>query len=236
MKKKTKLNLVELIIAVVFIAAAASAQIVRCDAEGNRINAAGHKINQYNVECEPDCFYTTEYFRFTLNWQGAAMKNDKLEHARKQSVVVLRMRTDNGVKTARWLYNVNGELQEEPVAFHSFEAVALSDGTRQGYFVVDCKLDGSNDARGNGIPAATVRICGELKLQWNESRRHWESVSGTGYAVGWSEGGRIDQLTENATYCNPSKDLLPIRATVNVSTANYWTIKQLLNFAPKKSN
>jgi len=221
-------------IAIIMTAFTAFGQISRYDENGNRVNAAGHPINQYNVECEPAYINMTEYFCFRINWSGAVLKNGKFEHITKSPNAVLRMRTDKGVQTARWLYNVNGELQEEPCTFHSFVAVDMSDGTKKGYFVVDYTMDGVKDNRGNGIPNATIRICGELKLKWNESKKHWESVSGDGNAVGWSDGGKVPELTESATWCAPSKDLLPIRARVTISTAGYWTQRQLLNMAPKK--
>lgn len=226
----------KLIIAIIAIFTMTSvfAQIARYDANGNRVNAAGHKINQWNAECDPDYFNTTEYFKIKIDWNGAIVKDGKIEHGRKASNALLMMRTNNGIKTAKWLYNVNGELEEENAAFHSFVAVDLADGTKKGYFVVDYKLDTKNDGRGSGIPNATIRIVGELKLQWNESRKHWQSVSGSGYAVGWSEGGRIDKLVEDATWCSPSKALLPIRGMVNVVPAQYLTEAQKKSQAPKK--
>ena len=57
---------------------------------------------------------------------------------------------------------------------------------------------------------------------------------GDGYAVGWSDGGRVSDLVENASWCAPSNAVLPLRGTVTIAPFLYLTERQKLNFAPKK--
>lgn len=196
-----------------------------------KTNAAGRPVNQYGVEQEPDYYRTTDYFVFRVNWQGAESRDGRLVHARGTTTRVLRLRTDKGAKTAHWVFNEDGANVYEPVAFQSFVQVDLADGSRKGYFTVDCKLD----ERGDGIPAPTVRICGEMKITWEESKQAWRVWSADGYAVGWSEGGRVDALTEPASWGMPSKKLLPVRATCTVAVYGYLTDRQLRNIAPKRA-
>lgn len=196
-----------------------------------RYNAAGHKITKYNDEAEPDYYHTTEYFKITINWQGAVTTDGKtFTHSRKRTQCLLMLRTNEGVQTANWVYNVGGDVVYEKASFQSFVAVNMADGSKNGYFTVDCKVGG----RGTGIPDATVRICGELKLARYELMDCWKSVSGDGYAVGWSDGGRVSDLVENASWCAPSNAVLPLRGTVTIAPFLYLTERQKLNFAPKK--
>ena len=186
---------------------------------------------QVRVRYDPDYYDTTDYFVFRVNWQGAESRNGQLVHARHTTTRVLRLRTDKSVKTAHWVYNEDGVTAFDPVAFQSFVQVDLADGTKKGYFTVDCTLD----ERGDGIPAPTVRICGEMKITWNESRKCWQAVSADGYAVGWSEGARVDALTEPASWGRPSKAVLPVRATCTVAVYGYQTDRQLRNICPKRA-
>lgn len=173
---KKKLNIAEVIMAIIFIAASASARTAI-------------------VQKEPPEFYTTEYYELqTTFYDYPVFSMTRDENDNPKLVVeyksfysytdILRVQLKDGKETMA-LAHLDGDAVKwkEIKGKHSFIVFECANGSMKGYFYYEFTLE-----RGMGLPPAKCIMAGSLQgFKWDAKRNKYVAGSGSGKFAGGNE-------------------------------------------------
>ena len=204
MQKKTKLNLAELILAVIFFAATASGQ-----------NLTEYFIFKISA--------TTPVVAEGRNAEGSPYI--RIEMVSQQITKVMRaMKSANGRSQCDFAsLNKRGQVVWDGVATdYSLVALNPSEGGNKGLICLNVSIPR------NGLPNASCKLVGELSTSWKESQQRFVVNSGHGTLAGANQQQSFDawETVQSASYAG-SNYTLPAWGTWNMTRKATMTNEQI---------
>lgn len=214
---KKKLNIAEIIMAIIFIAASASAYTAI-------------------VQQEPPEFYTTEYYELQSTlYDYPVFKMTRDENDQPKLVVeyksvynwtqILRVQLKNGKESMALAYLDGDAVKWKPVTGkQSFIVFECANGSLKGYFYYEFTFE-----RGMGLPPAKCVMAGSLQsFKWDSKRNKYMAGSGSGRFVGGNTPQDFEafNLAFPAAPITPDK-ILPMQGAAHIAPHSYMTEMQI---------